>query len=294
MDKFESLKAFTTVVEEGGFAAAARKLQLSRSAVNKFVINLENQLGVQLFYRTTRKVTPTNNGRAFYERCIDILSSLEEAELSVSQQNQEPRGILKINAPLSFGLSFFGSKVAEFMTRYPEIKIQLTLEDRFIDPITEGHDLTMRIGSIPESPNLVVNQIKIFPRFICAAPGYLKAQGIPQYSQDLKHHNCLHYGYLASGCQWILIKDGNEEKINIEPIFCANNGEVLRDAAIKGLGIVMLPDFIVDSSLERGELQVILPDYQAVALSLCIFYPLNRHLSNRVQSFTQFIQKCFA
>ena len=293
MDKFESLKAFTTVVEEGGFTAAARKLQLSRSAVNKFVINLENQLGVQLFYRTTRKVTPTDNGRAFYDRCIYILSSLEEAELAVSRQSQQPRGILKINAPMSFGISFFGSKVAEFMTRYPDIKIQLTLEDRFIDPITEGYDLTMRIGSLPQSPNLVVNQIKIFPRFICAAPGYLKAQGIPQYPQDLKHHNCLHYGYLASGCQWILIKDGNEEKISIDPIFCANNGEVLRDAAIKGLGIVMLPDFIVNSSLKRRELQIILPEHQAVGLSLCIFYPLNRHLSTKVQLFTQFIQECF-
>ena len=294
MDKFESMRAFTQVVEEGGFAAAARKMQLSRSAVNKLVINLENQLGVQLLYRTTRTVTPTDNGRAFYDRCIDILSSLEEAELAVSQQSQQPRGILKINAPLSFGISFFGSKVAEFMTRYPDIKIQLTLEDRFVDPITEGYDLTMRIGSIPESPNLVVNPIKEFPRFICAAPSYLKAQGFPQDPEDLKHHNCLHYGYLASGCHWLLIKDGNQEKVSIDPVFCANNGEVLRDAAIQGLGIVMLPDFILNSALERRELQMILPDYQAVGLSLCIFYPLNRHLSNKVQLFTQFIQKSLA
>lgn len=294
MDKFECLKAFTAVVEEGGFASAGRKLLLSRSAVNKFVINLENQLGVQLFYRTTRKVTPTDNGRAFYHRCIDILSNLEEAELAVSRQSQQPRGILKINAPMSFGISFFGSKIAEFMTRYPDIKIQLTLEDRFIDPITEGYDLNMRIGSIPQSPNLVVNQIKIFPRFICAAASYLEAQGIPQNPKDLKHHKCLHYGHFTSDSHWLLIKDGNQEKISIDPIFCANNGEVLRDAAVKGLGIVMLPDFILNSSLERGELQIILPEYQAVGLSLCIFYPLNRHLSTKVQLFTQFIQECFA
>ena len=293
MDKFESLKAFTAVVEEGGFAAAARKLQLSRSAVNKFVINLENQLGVQLFYRTTRKVTPTDNGRAFYNRCIDILSSLEEAELAVSRQSQQPRGILKINAPMSFGISFLGSKVAEFMARYPDIKIQLTMEDRFVDPITEGYDLNMRIGSIPSSPNLVVNQIKTFPRFICAAPSYLKGREIPQTAKDLKNHHCLHYGNLTSACHWLLIKDGNKEKINLEPIFCANNGEVLRDAAIEGLGIVMLPDFILNSALERRELQIILPDYQAVGLSLCIFYPLNRHLSTKVQLFTQFLQECF-
>ena len=140
----------------------------------------------------------------------------------------------------------------------------------------------------------IVNQIKRFPRFICAAPSYLQAQGIPQDPKDLKYHTCLHYGHLGSGCQWLLIKDGNQEKICIDPVFCANNGEVLRDAAIKGLGIVMLPDFILNSALERGELQIILPDYQAVGLSLCIFYPLNRHLSTKVQLFTQFIQESFA
>ncbi len=293
MDKFESLRAFTAVVEEGGFAAAARKLQLSRSQVNKFVINLENHLGVQLFYRTTRKVTPTDNGRAFYDRCINILSSLEEAELAISQQSQQPRGKLKINAPMSFGISFLGVKIADFMIRYPDIKIQLTLEDRFVDPIAEGYDLTIRIGSQPQSPNLVVNHIKTLPCKICAAPSYLKARGIPQDASDLKHHNCLHYGYLSTGCQWTLIKDGVKKTVNVNGIFCSNNGEVLRDAAVKGLGIVMLPDFILQPAIERGELQVILPDYKAVDLNLCVIYPLNRHLSLKVQLFTQFLQDCF-
>lgn len=293
MDKFESMKAFTAVVEAGGFAAAARKLQLSRSQVNKFVINLENYLGVQLFYRTTRKVTPTDNGRAFYHRCIDILSNLEEAELAVSQQSQQPKGILKINAPMSFGISFLGAKVAEFMTDYPDIEIQLTLEDRFIDPISEGYDLTIRLGSQPQSSNLVVNHIKTLPRLICAAPNYLETKGFPQDVKDLRHHNCLHYGYLSTGCQWSLIRDGEERKVNVRGIFCSNNGEVLRDAAVKGLGIVMLPDFILQPALERGELQVILPDYQVTNLSLWVIYPLNRHLSTKVQLFTQFLQKCF-
>ena len=294
MDKFASMKAFTTVVEEGGFAAAARKLQLSRSQVNKFVINLENHLGVQLFYRTTRKVTPTDDGRAFYDRCLDILSSLEEAELAVSQQNQQPRGVLKINAPMSFGISVLGKIVAEFMTRYPDIKIQLTLEDRFVDPIAEGYDLTIRIGRQPQSPNLAVKHIKTIPRSICAAPNYLKAKGIPQNANDLKHHECLHYGYLSTGCQWNLIKNGEEKKVNVNGIFCSNNGEVLRDAAISGLGIIILPDFLVNSAIERKELEIILPEYQAVSLNLCILYPLNRHLATKVQLFTQFLQDRFA
>ena len=294
MDKFESLRAFTTVVEEGGFAAAARKLQLSRSAVNKFVINLENQLGVQLFYRTTRKVTPTDTGRAFYERCLDILSSLEEAELAVSQQHREPKGRLKINAPMSFGISFLGAKIAEFMTRYTDIKIQLTLEDRFIDLISEGYDLVIRIGLPLESSSLVAHPITIIPRVICAAPSYLKAKGIPNDAYELKHHSCLHYGYLATGSQWQLINQEQEERVSIDGVFCSNNGEVLRDAAVKGLGIVMLPTFIVEHELKRGELQIILPNYQPPELTLWVIYPVNRHLSTKVQLFTQFLQDCFA
>jgi len=293
MDKFESMRAFTQVVEEGGFAAAARKMQLSRSAVNKLVINLENQLGVQLLYRTTRKVTPTDNGRAFYDRCIDILSSLEEAELAVTQQNSEPQGTLKINAPMSFGISSLGTKIAEFMIRYSGIKIQLTLEDRFVDAIAEGYDILIRIGSPPTASSLVVNNIKIMPRVICAAPSYLKAKGIPQNAHELTNHSCLHYGYLATGGQWELVHQNQQERIKVEGVFCSNNGEVLRDAAVQGLGIVMLPTFIVERELERGDLETILPNYQAPELTLSIIYPVNRHLSTKVQLFTQFFRECF-
>ena len=254
------------------------------------MISLENHLGVQLFYRTTRKVTPTDNGRAFYARCIDILSSLEDAELAVSQQNQQPKGVLKINAPMSFGVSVLGAIVADFMSLYPDIKIQLTLEDRFIDPIAEGYDLTIRIGRQPQSPNLVVTHLKTISRSICAAPSYLKTKGIPTDSDDLRHYECLHYSDLAPGNQWNLIKDGETIKVNINSILCSNNGEVLRDAAVKGFGIVMLPDFILEPALEQGDLQIVLADYQVLDLNLCIVYPLNRHLSTKVQLFTQFLK----
>jgi len=293
MDKFESISAFTKVVEEGSFAAAARKMQLSRSAVNKLVINLENQLGVQLLYRTTRKVTPTDNGRAFYERCINILSSLEEAELLVSQQHSEPKGILRINAPMSFGISSLGAKIAEFMSRYTEIKILLTLEDRFVDPISEGYDLVIRIGSVQKSPSLVAHHITKLPRVICAAPSYLEARGIPSKPSELQNHSCLHYGYLTTGCQWEFVNKDEVERVFIDGVFCSNNGEVLRDVAVGGLGVAILPAFIVKHELERGELQIILPDYHPVELTLCVIYPINRHLSTKVQLFTQFLQECF-
>ncbi len=293
MDKFESIKAFTKVVEEGGFAAAARKMQLSRSSVNKLVINLENQLGVQLLYRTTRQVTPTDTGRVFYDRCLAILSSLEEAEILVSQQHEQPKGILKINAPMSFGISFLGAKIADFMAEYKQVKIQLTLEDRFVDPIAEGYDLVIRIGSPISSPNLVVDHLTTIPRVICASPGYLETHGIPQNISELKNHACLTYGYLATGCQWLFINsNGDEETVKIESIFCSNNGETLRDIAVKGLGIALLPTFIVVRELKEGRLQVILSDYQCPQLNLSTIYPLHRHLSTKIRLFNQFLQEC--
>jgi DNA-binding transcriptional LysR family regulator len=293
MDKFESIRAFTKVVEEEGFAAAARKMGLSRSAVNKLIINLEDRLGVQLLYRTTRQVTPTDTGRAFYDRCLDILSSLEEAELAVSQQHREPQGTLKINAPMSFGISCLGEKIAEFMTRYTDIKIQLTLEDRFVDAIAEGYDLVIRIGSPQSSPSLVAHHIAILPRVVCAAPSYLTTKKIPQKPSELKNHSCLHYGYSTTGCQWQLTHKEQEERVSIDGVLYSNNGEVLRDAAVKGLGIAMLPTFIVEKELERGELEIILPQYHPTELTLCVIYPVNRHLSTKVRLFTQFLQDCF-
>ena len=293
MDKFESMYAFTQVVENGSFAEAARKMNLSRSSVNKMVIQLENHLGVQLLYRTTRQVTPTDTGKAFYKRCLDILSSIEEGELAVSEQHSEPKGILRINAPMSFGLSVLGSKVAEFMNRYKKIKIQLTLEDRFVDPIREGYDLVIRIGSLPDHSSLVVHPITIIPRVICAAPSYLNIKGIAETIQDLKEHSCLHYGYLSSGRQWEFIEQGKEEKVSFEGVLCCNNGEVLRDAAIAGLGIVILPTFIVEEALKNGGLHTILSNYKLPELTLSVIYPSHRHLSSKIQLFTQFLQECF-
>ncbi|MBE9115619.1 LysR family transcriptional regulator [Lusitaniella coriacea LEGE 07157] len=292
MDKFESLRAFSRVVEEGGFAAAARKMEMSRSAVNKLVANLENELGVQLLYRTTRKVTPTDTGRAFYERCVEILTSLAEAEQLASEQHGEPKGTIKINAPMSFGTLYLGAIASDFMVRYPEIKVQLTLDDRFVDAIAEGYDLVVRIAKPTESASLVVRPIIPIERVLCAAPAYLEKRGIPQHPQDLKQHSCLHYGYLATGSQW-QFEDGTERyTIAINGVFCSNNGEVLRDAAVRGLGIALLPRFIVENELNNGTVQQILMNYRLPEIVLSVIYPVNRHLSTKVRLLTEFLEEC--
>ena len=294
MDKFESLRAFTQVVAEGGFAAAARKMRLSRSAVNKLVINLEKKLGVQLLHRSTRRVSPTETGLAFYDRCINILAELEEAELAVSQLQEKPKGNFKINAPMTFGTMHLSAAVADFMAQYPDLRVQLTLEDRFVDPIEEGFDLAVRIAEPVESASLITHAIAPAKRILCASPTYIEKYGEPKHPRELRDRSCLHYGYLATGNQWKLFGQDGEHNIVVNGVFCSNNGETLRDAAVKGLGIALLPTFLLAKELEEGKLKRILPDYHAPEISICVIYPANRHLSTKVRLFTEFIRERFS
>ena len=293
MDKFASMEAFARVVESGGFAAAARKMGVSRSTVNKLVINLENELQVQLLQRSTRKVNPTPTGLAYYERCINILAEVTAAENAVAKLQSEPKGTLRINAPMSFGTLYLGRAIAEFVARYPELQVQLTLDDRFIDPIAEGYDITIRIARSQASPNLVQQEIAPIPRMLCAAPGYLGKRGIPQHPQELTNYSCLHYGHLVAGNQWLLSDGDNDYRVTVKGAMCSNNGEILKDACVRGLGIALLPTFIIQSELDRNSLTIVLPDYQPRAIALYLIYPLNRHLNTKVELFTQFFQQKF-
>ncbi|WP_421654441.1 LysR family transcriptional regulator [Leptothermofonsia sp. ETS-13] len=294
MDKFESIRAFTQVVNAGGFAAAAREMGMSRSQVNKLVIALENELGVQLLHRSTRVVTPTETGLAFHERCVEILASLEEAEQSVTRLQVEPRGRLRVNAPMSFGTMHLAPALADFLVQYPDLQVQLTLSDRFIDPIEEGFDVTVRIAKPQESASLIVHPLMSAQRVLCAAPSYLEMNGNPTCPDELYHHSCLHYGQLAIENHWTLIGPDGEYTIAVNGVLCSNNGEVLRDAAVRGLGITLLPTFIVGQALQQGTLQIVLPNYHPPELSISVIYPVNRHLSTKVRLLIDFLQERFS
>jgi DNA-binding transcriptional LysR family regulator len=293
MDKFDSIRAFTQVVISGGFAAAAREMGLSRSAVNKLVISLENELGVQLLHRSTRVVTPTETGLAFHERCLEILASLEEAERSITQLHGEPRGKLRINAPMTFGTMHLAPALSDFLVQYPDLQVQLTLNDRFIDPIEEGFDVTVRIAKPQESASLIVHPLVSAQRVLCAAPTYLESHGIPVHPDELRHHSCLHYGQLAVEDHWTLIGADGNHTISVTGVLCSNNGEVLRDAAVRGLGITLLPQFIVEPELQQGKLHIVLPDYHPPELSISVIYPVNRHLSTKIRLLVDFLQERF-
>lgn len=292
MDKLQSMRAFARVVQHGSFAAAARDMRLSRSAVSKYVIDLEQDLGTQLLVRTTRSASPTENGQIYFDRCVAILSDLEEADLAVSRLSAEPRGVLRVNAPMSFGTMHLGRAIADFMETFPDLRIQLVLSDQQLDPVQEGFDVTLRIADLQAS-SLIARKIGPVNRVVCASPAYLEQHGVPKHPNDLREHACLAYGHLATGNQWRLSGADGDHWIHISWTLCADNGEVLRDAAVKGRGIVLLPTFIVGADLQQGRLTTILSDYHAPAISLYAIYPETRHLSVKVRVFIDFLVERF-
>lgn len=292
MDKLEGLRAFVKVVELGSFAEAGRALRLSRSAVSKHVGELENELGVQLLHRTTRQVSPTENGQAYFERVLGILGDLDAADQAVAHLQATPRGLLRVNAPMSFGTLKLGPAVADFMALYPELRIQLALSDDSVDPVQDGLDVTLRIADL-ESSSLIARKIMPIPRVVCAAPDYYQRHGVPAHPSDLRDRPCLTYGYLSTGNQWKLVGGDGEHWIQPSWTLCANNAEVLRDAAIKGRGIALLPTFIAVDALRDGSLRTCLDDFHAPPLALYAIYPPTRHLAVKVRLFIDFLVKRF-
>lgn len=236
MDKLASLRAFVNVVELRSFAEAGRKLRLSRSAVSKYVGELERDLGVQLLNRTTRQASPTETGQTYYERALTVLADLDAADQAATQAQATPRGLLRVNAPMSFGTIKLGPVIADFMERYPDLQIQLVLSDEQVDPVQEGLDVTLRIAEL-EPSSLIARKLSDIDRVVCASPGYFKKHGKPKLPADLRQHECLTYGFLSTGNQWKLTgPDGRDHWIAPKWSLCANNAEVLRDAAVKGRG----------------------------------------------------------
>jgi DNA-binding transcriptional LysR family regulator len=292
MDKFEAMDAFTKVVATRSFAEAGRRLGLTRSAVSKAVMELERALGARLLDRTTRRVAPTEAGLAYYERCIAILAEVEETELQVSRLHDEPRGVLKVNAPMTFGMLYLGSAVADFMARYPDLTIELTLNDRFIDPLEEGVDVTVRIGTLSDS-SLIARRLVPARRVLSAAPAYIARHGAPKAPEDLAHHRCLNYGHTSALQRWQLMVDDKLISVPIASALCSNNGDVLRAAALKGNGITLLPTFMVGPDIKEGRLQVVLPDNPPSVLGIYALYAPNRYLAAKTRLFVDFLVERF-
>jgi len=293
MDKLDAMNAFAKVVTHGSYAEAARALGLTRSAISKAVMELEQLLGARLLDRTTRRVSPTEAGRSYYERCLEILAQVEETELQVSRLHDEPKGVLKINAPMSFGMLYLGDAVATFMADYPDLRIELMLTDRFIDPVEEGVDVTIRIADLADS-SLIARKLASTRRVVVASPAYIAHHGAPKTPDDLARHRWLSYGATTTLQRWTYTReDGAVASIPLRATLCSNNGNVLRAAALAGEGITELPTFLVGCDIAEGRLQVLLEDNPRDAFGIYALYTPNRYLAAKTRVLIDFLAARF-
>ena len=288
MDRLSGMEAFVAVVEEGGFSAAARKLNVSRAVIGKRVAALEKEMGAQLLIRTTRHVSTTGAGTEFYERARSIVSEFAVASQEVVRNQSEPEGIVKISVPMSFGQLHLTPVLLDFMRQHPKIVVHLTLSDRYVDVLAEGYDLVLRIGEIEDS-SLIMRRIATLNRILCASSAYVEGAGMPSVPNDLVHHRILHYGYERTGQVWQLESENGTTSVEVGVSFCANNGDVLLAAAIADQGIALLPRFIANPALEDGRLVRVLPECEASSVELVALWPSNRLLPTRVRRLIDFV-----
>lgn len=289
MDRFEAMQTFVRVVESGGISAAASRFGMAKSAVSRRLQELENHLGVQLLQRTTRRIHLTEDGRLFYERSLRILDEVEEAERSVSSEQQRVHGLLRVAAPLSFTLRHLTPLINEFLQRYPEVRLELDVEDRQINLLEEGVDLAVRIGRLDDS-SLVARRLAPMSTVVCASPDYLVRRGEPQTPADLNEHDGLSYGNLSDQRQWTLLdQQGAVYTPRPHARMRSNNGDVLLEAAIAGLGIAVMPTFLCNRELASGKLLALLDGYRSEESAVYAIYPSRRHLPLRVRVFIDFL-----
>lgn len=293
MDTLHGIHAFAGVVEHGGFTAAAKALGQSKSAISKQVAALEERLGARLLNRTTRRMSPTEVGQAFYERSLRIIAELDEAERAVAELHAEPRGTLRINAPVAFGTRHIAEPIAEFLQRHPDLNVEMELSDRMVDVVDEGFDLAIRITRLPDS-SLIARKLAPFSRSLCASPAYWEKHGRPEHPDDLRHHQCLLYTYLLTGDDWTFTGPDGECKVRVTGSLKVNNGDALLGAARNGLGVLNTPNFIAYEDIRNGRLEPVLLDYMASDANIYAVYPHNRHLSAKVRLFIDFLVERFS
>lgn len=288
LDTLVGMAVFARVVDDGGFSAAARALGMSKSAVSKQVSALEDRLGARLLNRTTRRMSLTEAGAARIDNCRRVLAEAEAAESAVGALQSEPAGVLRVNAPVTFGAVHLAPALPDFLARHPAVTIDLTLNDRMVDLVDEGYDLAIRITRLADS-SLIARKLAPGRRVMVAAPAYLERCGVPATLVDLKEHDCLSYTYVAADEEWRFRGPKGEEAVRVGSRLRANSGEVLRAAAMAGAGIAALPTFICGADLAAGRLVRVLPEYDNTNFAIYAVWPAGRHPSPKLRAFIDFL-----
>lgn len=293
MDRLSAMQAFVAVVETGAFARAAERLGVSTSSLSRQVGDLESHLGARLLNRTTRRLSLTEGGQAFYERSVQLLAELAEAEAVASLAAAAPRGRIKLTCSVAIGLQRVAPAIARFCARYPDVKFDVTVADRLIDLVEEGFDLAIRIGRVG-GESLVARRLGTMSLMMCASPAYLARRGTPRTPADLAGHNLFTYAYGPHPNLWRLTDaQGQEHQVRVNGNLHANSGDLLVEAAVAGLGITFEPDFIVGTHLDAGRLVRVLPDYVGQQGDIWAVYPSRRHLSVKVRLFVEHLSEAF-
>ncbi len=282
----DELDVFVTVVEEQGFSAAAERLDSTPAAVSRRIKALEQCLGVRLLQRTTRKVKLTEAGELYFREVSRLLDDLRAVEQQLEEVTGQASGQLRIVAPMSFGQRRLAPVVVRFALMHPKIRMTLRLEDQVTDIVSEGIDMAVRIA-YPSDSSLVARPIASIPRYFCASPEYLARRGTPRSPTDLLQHDCLHYNVISEREEWTFGGTEGDETLLIKAVFCSNNGEVLAEAAMQGLGITLLPDFIVEDALADGRLVRILSGRERSPLTLSVLYPSRQHVPAKTRLFIE-------
>ncbi len=293
MDKLNEMTVFVRAVERRGFSAAARQLGLTPSAVSKQIARLEDRLGARLFHRTTRRLGLTQEGRAFYERCVGILSEVEQAEEAVSELRGRVRGTLRVVSVAAFTRAQLLPLLPEFMLRHPELRLELELSERSVDLIDEGVDVALRLSEQMNEESLVARKLFTNRRLICAAPSYLQRYGTPQTPEDLLKHNCLTHSSVAHFNDWEFAGPEGTRVLHVSGNFEANRAAAIQQAVVAGIGVARLAEFLVGHDINAGRLVALLTDYVHDQSSLMVVYPHRRHLSTKVRAFVDFLVEKF-
>ena len=289
MDSLSDIAVFVQVVERGSFTAAAKRLSLSKSVVSKYVTRLEDRLGARLLNRSTRRLSLTEVGRTFYERSRLGLEAIAGAEAAVSHLQGEPRGTLRINAPMSFAVLHLAPAIPEFLSIYPELKVDMNLDDRKIDAIEGGFDVSVRISQLPDS-SLIARRMGPCRHVVVASPEYLERNGEPRSPEELEKHNVISNPYQESVHEWTFQRPGeNPISVSVAGSIQMNNSLALREALINGAGISRIPTFVVGQDLQAGRLRAILTSYETLEVSIYLVFAKRQHLAPKVRAFVDFM-----
>jgi DNA-binding transcriptional LysR family regulator len=293
MDRFQEMQAFAAVVDAGSFVGASEALSASKAAVSRQVAELEGRLGVRLLHRTTRKLSLTEEGEVFYARCRELLGGVAEAEAEVTARSGQALGVLKISAPVTFGLLHLAGLWAGFMAAHPKVSLEVMLSDRMVDLVEEGFDVAVRIARLPSS-SLVSRKLSTARLVLCATPGYLKEHGTPEHPSELAQHQVLAYTLLSTGETWEFDGPDGHVSVKVTPRMHSNSGDTCRVVALGDQGIILQPTFMIADDLRSGQLVEVLPQYRALEMGIYAMYPTRKHVLPKVRLLIDYLVQEFA